>query len=162
MFWVIHKFVRILFGRFLFLCGAKCQVSSVMMPASLLLQLTLFTRLKFKNRLDIIYRTHLKNYSPKIFCKRLCSAFPLSARSVIFPCGSMRMLSGMASILYTGAAAHCQPFRSEICSHGIFNCSMAFIHGSFFWSNETPTTSNPLSWYLLYASSTFGISARRT
>jgi len=30
-----------------------------MMPASLLLQLTLFTRLKFKNRLDIIYRTHL-------------------------------------------------------------------------------------------------------
>jgi len=48
-----------LFGQFLFLSGAKCQVSSVMMPTSLLLQLTLFTQVKFKNRLDIIFRIHL-------------------------------------------------------------------------------------------------------
>ena len=41
----------------------------------------------------------LRLYSPKIFCRRVCSALPRSARSVIFPCGSMRMLSGMASIL---------------------------------------------------------------
>ena len=59
LYWDNYKSVRVLFARFLFLLGAKCQVSSVMMPASLLLQLTLFTRLKFKNRLDIIYRTHL-------------------------------------------------------------------------------------------------------
>ena len=61
LYWDNYKSVRVLFDRFLFLFGAKCQVSSVMMPASLLLQLTLFTRLKFKNRLDIIYRTHLIN-----------------------------------------------------------------------------------------------------
>ena len=38
------------------------------MPASLLLQLTLFTRLKFKNRLDIIYRTHLNQKFFSINC----------------------------------------------------------------------------------------------
>jgi len=63
LYWDNYKSVRVLFDRFLFLFGAKCQVSSVMMPASLLLQLTLFTRLKFKNRLDIIYRTHLHQNS---------------------------------------------------------------------------------------------------
>ena len=58
VFGVIYKSARLLFGRFLFLFGAKYLVSSVMMPASLLLQLTPYTRLKFKNRLDMIFRTH--------------------------------------------------------------------------------------------------------
>lgn len=37
--------------------------------------------------------------SPKICCSLLCRALPRRARSIILPCGSMRMLSGMPSIL---------------------------------------------------------------
>ena len=102
------------------------------MPASLLLQLTLFTRLKFKNRLDIIYRTHLNQKFISINCVDMDS-IPWEK---VLHCVAEK--NSRLSQMSKRELAHILPWRREFMERKPHYVLIKKLKSFFYWGSMRP------------------------